>query len=134
MLVARSPGDKVSETCFPDLAIELGRMQCRIGETGLAQQVELLTAQFLAAQLGRINGVRIDQHSRDACAAKHRRGRRTRKSASDDGHVRIPHAYPLRRTPYQCARKDKQTLKATAETGLARRLNRTAMSLEQDRK
>ena len=61
VLVARSLGDEVSKTRFPDFAVERGRVQCRIGKTGLAQQVELLSAQFLAAQLGRINRVRVDQ-------------------------------------------------------------------------
>ena len=66
MLIAAFFGDDISETRFPYLAVERGGAQSRLGKAGFAQQLELVSAQFLAAQFRRITGVRIDQQGRDA--------------------------------------------------------------------
>jgi hypothetical protein len=63
--------------------------------------------------------VRVDQDRRDAGASQHRRRSRTGEAAADDCNIRVPHAVPLDRRPYQCARKDKQILKAILETARA---------------
>ena len=101
MLVARLPGDHIAEAGFPDLAVERGRPQRRLGEPGLAQQIELIAAELLAAQFGRIDGMRIDQHRRYAGTPQHGRGGRSGQAFADDGNVRIAHALCLVVKPYQ---------------------------------
>src|SRR3979409_2192254 len=49
VLIARLSGDDISKSCFPYFAIEGARTQDCIGETGFAQQIDLISTQFFAA-------------------------------------------------------------------------------------
>ena len=78
-------GDDVAEARFPDLAVERRRAQGRLGEAGLAQEVELIAAEFLAAQLRRIGRMRVDQDAprcRRGRASPRRSSRRDRRRRS----------------------------------------------------
>lgn len=107
MLVAGFLGDDIAETRFPHFAVERGRAQGRLGKTGLAQQLELLAADLLAAQFRRVDRVRIDQDGRDPGASQHRCRRGAGETAADDCDIRVAHARASDRTPYLCAARSK---------------------------
>jgi hypothetical protein len=48
VLIARFSGDDISKTRFPYFTVEGGSTQGCIGETGFAQQINLISTQFFA--------------------------------------------------------------------------------------
>ena len=118
VLVARLPGDDMSEAGFPDFAVQRRRAQGLFGKAGLAQQLELFAADFLAAQLGRINGVGVDHQRRDparpSIAAAVEPASPPPMMATSVYRMPLGLSFPAR---YFCAVKDKESLKETSESG-----------------
>lgn len=98
VLIVRAPLDEPAEARDPQFVARRCGVQHRIGNTGLAKQAELRPVELLAAEVRRINRVRIDQHRVDAGAPQHRGRGGAGKPAADDRNVRVPHGGLLSRT------------------------------------
>ena len=91
MLVAGPFLNEIAETRDPDVAVQGGRLHHGVGEAGLSQDIDLAVAEFLAAQVGRIDLVRIDQDCGDASAPERGCDGGSGQSAANDCNIRVPH-------------------------------------------
>jgi hypothetical protein len=91
VLVARTFLDQAAEARHPGFPIERRCAQHRIGKAGLAQHARLRAVDLLAAEVGRVNAMRIDQHDTVARAPEHGRGGGAGKSAARDEDVGLAH-------------------------------------------
>ena len=91
MLVARALLDDAAEAGDPGLTVGRRVAQHIVGEPGLLQDIDLDAVELLAAEVGRIDGIGIDEHRVDAGAAKHRRSHRARQATTDNHHICILH-------------------------------------------
>jgi len=62
----------------------------RVGETGQPQGLQLHAIKLLAAEIRRIDGVRIDQHRSDASAAEHGGSERAGQTPACDDNIDVP--------------------------------------------
>ncbi len=87
--------EQAAETRNPYTVVERCCTQHGFGQTCLAQNADLMAVEFLAAKIGRVDCVGVDQDRGDACAAKHGRSRRSGQSAANDCNIRLSHETPL---------------------------------------
>ena len=76
-----------AEAGVPDFPVDSGGAQCRVRESGLVQHADLLATDLFAAQLRRIDRMRIDQDGGDAGASQHGGGDRAGEPAAYDGNI-----------------------------------------------
>ena len=72
-----------------------------LAEPGPGEQADLLLVELLAAEIRRIDLVRVDEHGVDPGPAEHGGRRRSGEPASDDGNVRMPHVSDLTAPAYR---------------------------------
>src|SRR6185437_16340590 len=91
LLVAGALLDDAAEAGDPGRAVGRGGTEDVGGEPRALEDRDLRAVEFLAAEVGRIDGVRIDEDGVDAGAPEHRRGHRAGQSAADYDNIRILH-------------------------------------------
>ena len=90
-MIAAALLDHAAEARDPAFAVEGAGAQHRIGETGAPQDRGLRAVELLAAQIGRIDRMRIDQDDAEAVARQHRGCGRACKTAAGNDDVGLPH-------------------------------------------
>ena len=79
-----------AEARHPAFLIRRRAAQHRVGEAGQPQRLQLHAVELLAAEIRRIDRVRIDQHGVDAGAAEHCGRERAGEAAACDDNIGVP--------------------------------------------
>ena len=91
VLIAAALLDHATEARDPALAVERAGAQHRVGKAGAPQDADLRAVELLAAKIGRIDRVRIDQDDTETVARQHRGCGRAGKAAAGNDDIGVPH-------------------------------------------
>ena len=89
--------DDAAVASDPGFLVGRRRTHHGVGETGQPQRLQLRAVELFAAEIRRVDRVRIDQHGIDACAAEHGGCERAGEAATCDDNVGVPQLHLLNR-------------------------------------